>query len=236
MGRSAIFVAIVWGVAGSYIAIQIALEQGLDFVLVHPSWFGGFGLDSATRDSRTCTPDDRGGEGGGASITPDVRLTAWLLGMKVGRDAIARQYASVDPGTLAAGQKDIQMLAGMASVPAPLTFVPEHAVNANTSFIDYVENEANATARALATHHTAEACHLFKLGALWGYADMVRPALPGERSLFAAEIRHHADGVVPADLVAPMVATTAPDAKPEAIFRADAATTQRIAAYLSAPR
>jgi hypothetical protein len=233
VGRALLFVAVVWTVAGSYIAIQIALEQGLDFALSHPSESSDFALATATRTSLTCSVD-RGDNT--PTATPDDRLTAWMLGMKVGRDAIARQYSSVDPNTLSAGRKDIQTLANMAGVPAPSPFAPAHAVSANTDFLAYLESEANTTSRALARSHAPEACHLFKLAALWGYATMVRPALPGERNIFSAEIRHHADGLLPPELWNAMAQPTSSSASADAIFRGDAATTQRIIAYLSTPR
>src|SRR3954469_11092737 len=111
-----------------------------------------------------------------------------------------------------------------------------HAVNANTDFVAYIESEAMQTSHALAAAYAPEACRLFKLGALWGYASMVRPALPGERNIFSAEIRHHADGIVPGELWQGMMEPTSSAATADAIFRADAATTQKILDHLSAKR
>jgi hypothetical protein len=227
-----LFVAIVWAVASSYVAIQMVLQRGLGFVLAHPSWFGSVGLSAAARDSRTCSPD------GARTAEPaaDVDAVAWMLGLRVGRDAIARQYASVDADVLAAQWQDAAKLAAMAGVPAPSRFVPKHAVNANIEFVAYVESQENATARALATAHSGASCHLFKLGALWGYASMVRPALAGEHTLFSAEIRHHAQGLIPDELTRPMVDRPPAHTTADAIFRADSMTTQRITTLLSTPR
>ena len=88
--------------------------------------------------------------------------------------------------------EDVETLANTLGVPVPQPFVPRQLADANTEFIEFVESDANETARALARKHSSEACHLFKLGACWGYANAVRPFVPGERAIFAAEIRHHA--------------------------------------------
>ena len=230
-GRALLFVAVVWGVAGSFIAIQIVLEQSLDRVLAHPTAATDFALSTATRTSLTC----ESGRSGARSLTPEVRSTAWMLGLKTGRDAIARQYSSVNASTLAASRKEVEMFSSAAGVPVPSIFVAAHAVNANTDFIAYVESEAMQTARALAAAYAPEACRLFKLGALWGYASMVRPALPGERNIFSAEIRHHADGTIPTELWKAMIEPTSSSASADSIFRADAATTEKVTRYLRVP-
>ena len=138
-------------------------------------------------------------------------------------------------GTLSASRKDIETLSSMARVPLPSVFAPDHAVNANTDFIAYVESEAMLTSRAFATRYAPEACRLFELDALWGYASMVRPALPGERNIFSAEIRHHAEGMIPAELWMAMIKPTSSAVSADSIFRADAATSEKILRYLSAP-
>ena len=150
------------------------------------------------------------------------------------RYALARQHAWVDPSTLAQVLEEVETLAHMLSVPPPQPFVPRQIANANTEFIAFVES--SATSRALTSAHSPEACHLFKLGALWGYASMVRPSLPGERAIFAAEIRHHARGMLPEELWQPMIEGTKASASREEISRADAALTEGLTKYLGGQR
>jgi len=232
--RALLFVCVVWAVATSYVALQMVAQGALGFVVSHPALFGDVGLSAASRQSQTCS--------GAAAGAPDIAgaanapAVAWMLGLKLGRDAIARQYASVDRALLAAQLEDARKLAAAAGVPPPVPFVPQHAVEANTEFVAYVESDANATARAFTTRFSPEACHLFKLGALWGYASMVRPSLPGEPNIFSSEIRRHAEVVMPPDLWQPMLEPPPRDATAQSIFGADSATTERITKHLSAPR
>lgn len=100
-----------------------------------------------------------------------------------------------------------------------------------------LESNSNETARSLALKHSPEVCHLFKLGTLWGYASLVRPSLPGERAIFAAEIRHHAkSATLDGSLWQPMTESTKASATKEEIFRADAAVTEGLTLYLGGQR
>ena len=84
----------------------------------------------------------------------------------------------------------------------------KHVAAANTEFVAYVESDADATAGAFATRFSPDACRLFKLEALWGYASMARPSLPGEPDVFSSEVRRHARDVMPAELWQPMLEVT----------------------------
>lgn len=99
-GRVLLFVAIVWSVAGSFIAFEIAALGGMGFLLSKPEFAGNLALSNAARDSKTCTVE-AGANGTGGHTPAEVRVTAWLMGLNIGRDGIARQSASVDRNTLA---------------------------------------------------------------------------------------------------------------------------------------
>jgi hypothetical protein len=235
-GRVLLFVAIVWSVAGSFVAIEIATLGGMDFVLSKPDLVGNLALSNAARDSKTCTVEARA-SGAGSHTPAEVRVTAWLMGLNIGRDSIARQSASVDRDTLAEVMKDVETLASTLGVPPPEPFVPRQLADANTEFIKFVESDSNETARALARRHSPEACHLFKLGAFWGYANLVRPFLAGERPIFAAEIHHHARRIeLDAALWQPMTEGTKSSASGEEIFRSDIALTEALTTHLGSQR
>jgi hypothetical protein len=79
-----------------------------------------------------------------------------------------------------------------------------------------------------------QACELFKLGALWGYSEMIRPALPGERAVFAMEIRHHARRAeVPEPLWSPMMQRVPADAKSEDVIAQMTPLTNGVTTYLT---
>ncbi len=66
---------------------------------------------------------------------------------------------------------------------------------------------------------------------------MIRPVLPGERTVFEMEIRHHAMRAdVPASLWSPMLQVTAADAKREDIIKSTETLTDGVTAYLTGQR
>lgn len=231
-GRVFAFVAIVWLVAGSFIAFELTLVHMTGLLIANRAFSGDWALSAATRESKTCVagPAERAHE---APLASGVRLGAWLMGLKFGRDALARQYASVDRQALTQGQDDLAQFAQMLGVPHPPVFIPTHFADANTEFVRFVEADANQTARALALQHSPDACHLYKLGAFWGYASLVRPSLPGERSVFAAEIRHYAQrAALPLPLWEPMIERTPGNATELEIASATGALTQAMTQHL----
>lgn len=128
--------------------------------------------------------------------------------------------------------------AARLAVPSPEAFTPVQIANANIEFVAFVERGGAAeTARQLAAAHSPRACELFKLGAVWGYSEMVRPILPGERAVFGTEIRHYGRRAgVPESVWSPMLQVTAVDATREDIIESTQAATDTVTKYLaSAP-
>ena len=119
-------------------------------------------------------------------------MGAWLLGLSLGREALLRQHARGNVQVLDELGVGRSSLADRLGVPAPAVFRAEQMANANIEFVAFVEQDSGGTAHDLAATFSPQACELFKLGAFWGYSEMIRPALPGERAVFAMEIRHHA--------------------------------------------
>jgi hypothetical protein len=231
LGRAAAFAGIVWAVAGSFVALEIAARRGLDVLLARPDLAPSFALSRVTRESRTCAVQagERQAVPVRAPSPAAVQFNTWLMGLKVGRDALARQHGSVDRGVLAEARREIRSIALSLGVPPPGVFTPHRGAQATTEFVAFVEDDASGTARQLATGHSPRTCHLFKLGALWGYAALVRPSVPGERAIFGAEIRHHAlEAGLPPPLWTPMVERAPRGAPASQIAEASMALTQRV--------
>jgi hypothetical protein len=119
-------------------------------------------------------------------------------------------------------------------VPAPVSFVPEQIANANREFVAFVEADGRGTAHQLAVKHTPQACQVYKLGAVWGYSEVVRSALPGERAVFALEISHYAQRAgLPDSLWRPMMDPTPSEATTDELQAATAALTDGVTRYLA---
>jgi hypothetical protein len=104
------------------------------------------------------------------------------------------------------------------------SFVSQYQANANTGFMKSIEADAARAAGSVAAAHGEDACYLYKLGAYWGYAMMVRMALPGELSVFAVEINYYTRKAdLPAHLWQPVLDRTPSRATRDALV-ADTAT------------
>jgi hypothetical protein len=229
--RSLAFAGIVWAVAASFIAFEIALRRAADVMFSRPSLAPSFALSRATRESRSCAvgAGERAAVPASSPAATEVRVGAWLMGVKLGRDALARQYASVDREVLDRARAETEALGRALGVPVPAVFTPQHLAQANTEFVAFVEGDPSGTARQLAASHFPRVCHLYKLGALWGYASLVRPSLPGERAIFAPELRHHAlEAGLPPALWAPMIDAPPRRATASEIAEASMALTERV--------
>jgi hypothetical protein len=230
------FVAIVWGVATTFVAFEVVSLRGMDLVLSYPSVFGDIALSQAVTQSTSCVvrPGEERGQAPPTLSVSDGRTGAWLLGLGLGRDAVARQYAESNSpllGELAANSSE---LAGRLGVPPPSVFTPAQMANANTEFVAFVEQDAGTTAHRLAENLSPQACELFKMGAMWGYSEMVRPSLPGERAVFAMEIRYHAlRAGVPEPLWNPMLQRTPANARADEVIAQMTTLTGGVTAYLA---
>jgi hypothetical protein len=234
------FIAIVWGVAATFVAFEVVSLSATDLALSYPALFGDLLVSPTITESTSCT----GAAGGERPQLPtmtseaDARVGPWLLGLSLGRDAVFRQYAPSNRQVLEQLAKGRDDLAARLSVPSPEPFTPEQIVNANTEFVAFVEQGGAAeTARQLATTHSTRACELFKLGAVWGYSEMVRPFLPGERAVFGTAIRHYATRTdIPEPLWSPMLQVTAADATREDIIASTEMMTDGVTKYLADQR
>ena len=232
------FVSIVWAVAATFVAVEVVSLRGMDLASSYPALFSRIALSPTVTQSTTCVvnPSDARELPPQTFTVSEGRTGAWLLGLNLGRDAVFRQYAESDSPFLAELTAGSSELAGRLGVPAPAVFRSVQIANANTEFVAFVEEDAGAgeTAHRLAERLSPQACELFKLGALWGYSEMLRPALPGERAVFAMEIRYHAlRAGVPEPLWNPMLQRIPANSQAEQVLAEMATLTGGVTTYLA---
>ena len=233
-----VFVAIVWGVASTFVAFDMVQMRGADLIESYPAIFGDIALSPTVTQSTSCEvrPGDSQEQRAPVVDAGEARSGAWLLGLSLGRDALLRQYAGAKVQALDELGADRSALADRLGVPAPAVFRAEQMANANIEFRAVVEQDPGGTAHGLAVAFSPQACELFKVGAFWGYSEMVRPALPGDRAVFAMEIRHHAlRAGLPEPLWSPMLQRVPADAKFDDIVAQMTALTNGVTTYLTDP-
>jgi hypothetical protein len=232
----AAFVAITWGIATTFVAFEMVSLRGMDLALSYPAVFGNIALSRAVTQSTSCvaTAVDSGEIPPPAAAVSDGRTGAWLLGLNLGRDAVVRQITESNSPFLAQLAHGSSSLSTRLGVPSPRAFRFAQIANANTEFVAFVEQDAGETAHRLAERISPQACELFKLGAFWGYSEMVRPTLPGERAVFALEIRYHAlRANVPESFWNPMLQRTPANSKRDEVLAQTTALTEGVTSYLA---
>ena len=230
--RAAAFVAIVWGVAASYLAFEVAALRAMNLALAYPELFGRLVLSDTVSESTSCRTVLA--EGGGGQETAAARAHAFILGLAVGRQGAFAQRArsnaqAIDPFTV-----HVQEVANTVGVPSPGSFVPRRLADANREFIAWIEADGQGTARQLASRYAPQACYAYKLGAVWGYSEVVRMALPTHRAAFGVEIRHYARKIpAPEELWRPMLQPSSFPAGSAELESEMAAASARLVAFLS---
>jgi len=188
--HAALFVAIVWALAASFVAFELLSLSLTDAIVANPEQAGNLALSQATQQSTACKvgPDEAMGQAGPLAA-PEAKADAWMLGVHFGSDTQSG-VASSDR-TKAQSVSEVALLAERLAVPAPRPFSARQIANAHDEFVSHVEADAGGTAHRLAVRYSPEACQLFKLGAFWGYSMWIRVALPGTRSAMAIPINYY---------------------------------------------
>jgi hypothetical protein len=230
-------VAIVWVIAATFVAFELAAVSATSLVYMFPDVFGTLALSREVTESTTCVLTPRDESPARAEVVAPTTLTgSWLLGVGLGRDAVIRQVTS-NPDFLERSESAIQQFAHALGAPVPPLFIPRQSAGANREFVSFVEADARGTAHALAVRYSPRACELYKLGAVWGYSEMVRPSLRGERAVFALEIRHYAQRVgLPEPLWKPMLHPTPSEASGEQVIAQTEELTNSVTSHLMASR
>jgi hypothetical protein len=232
------FVVIVWGVATTFVAFENVALGGVELALAYPALFGNIALSGTVTESTSCdVSSGEATEGGSPAVSAgDARVGAWLLGLSFGREALLRQHVKGDVQVLDELATARNALAARLGAPGPSMFRAQRVATANPEFVAFVEDDRGGTAHRLAVTYSPRACELFKLGALWGYSEMIRPSLPGERAVHVLEIRYHARRAeVPEPLWSPMLQRVPADATADGIITATQALTSGVTTFLADP-
>src|SRR4051812_7772157 len=150
--RAATFVALVWGVAGSFVMFEVLALSGVDRLLPYGSAVGTLALPRVVQDSPVCRV---AGESGGTTrvASADARVGAWNLGVQTGVHSRASLFLTGgEPGDeqtrqwrlgirqmVDATDAEVERLAKALGVPRPVAFTPKDVVMANTEFVSFVE-------------------------------------------------------------------------------------------------
>jgi hypothetical protein len=233
--RAAAFVAIVWALAASFVAFEIAAVESMHLARAYPGVLGNLTLSRAVTRSTNCivAPGEAPPERPAGVTEPQAAGGAWSMGLRMGWEAQALQSSTVRPDTLQELRDTIGQFASLLAVPAPRSFVPVNVAEANTELVTFVEQDADGTAHRLALTYSPNVCRLYKLGVLWGSAGITRAYIPGQAPSYAGEIRHYAREIgLPEAVWQPMTRASGRDATMQALNEESQAITAMVTKYL----
>jgi hypothetical protein len=202
IGRFLIGVAIIWSIAGAFVALEIGLPELLGRAVEAGAVSDGMVMPGGLTPE---PPAHCGPSGAPAPNAPrETRYIAWRLGHQVGWSAgLANMDQSDEASARALAQW--QARAGDIGIPAPLVPRIRHAAKALGEFEAHIESDPQCTAARLSQTYGKRYGSTFKLGAYVGYATLFRMALPGA-AVFAPNIRHHGRSAgVPGELLQPLL-------------------------------
>ena len=209
--HAALFVAIVWALAASFVVFELLSLSIADAIVANPEQAGDLAVPRATLQSTACKvgPDEAAGQAGPLG-GPEARADAWMLGVHFGSDT--QSGAASRDRTTVQSVSEVELLAEKLAVPTPRPFSSRQIANAHDEFVSHVEADAGGTAHQLAVRYSPEACQLYKLGAFWGYAMWIRVGLPGTPSAMAIPINYYSRQVqLPEPLTTAMITPASAD-------------------------
>jgi hypothetical protein len=230
--RIAAFVAIVWGVAATFIGFEIVATSAFDFVAANP--LSDRFVTANLRASRSCVVEPELASQDAGQRTMPGRDGAFMLGVLVGRHAAFAPYATSNPGVIAPLVAAVEQAATELGIATPTPFAPRQVANANTEFGAWLEADDNRTTRQIAARYSPQACHAYKLGAVWGYREVMRLSLPSDTTAFGVEIRYYAGQIpVPEELWRSMLRPSALAAGSDELEAEGNAVTAAVLSFLS---
>lgn len=208
IGRFVIGVAIIWSIAGAFVALEIGLPALLGRAVQAGAVSDGMVIPGglSTESPAHCKPggSPRPDAPPAPSALGEARYLAWRLGEQVGWSAGLANVGRSDEAS-ARSLAEWQARAGEMGIPAPLVPPIRHAAKALGEFEAHIESDPQCTAARLSQTYGKPYGSTFKLGAYVGYATVFRMTLP-EAAVFAPNIRHHGTGAgVPRELLEPLL-------------------------------
>lgn len=208
IGRFVIGVAIIWSIAGAFVALEIGLPALLGRAVQAGAVSDGMVIPGglSTESPAHCKPGGtpRPDASPAPSVLGEARYLAWRLGEQVGWSAGLANVGRSDEAS-ARSLAELQARAGNMGIPPPLVPPIRHAAKALGEFEAHIESDPQCTAARFSQTYGKPYGSTFKLGAYVGYATVFRMTLP-EAAVFAPNIRHHGTGAgVPRELLEPLL-------------------------------
>ena len=192
--RGMLFLAIVWSIAGAFLALQVGTPWLVDNAL-KVGWIPEeLAMPGGVRTEGAAQCVDVGAESGvrtsgpiDPSILHQARYLTWRLGRDLGFAAAVAGTASDEQ--IQSLQRGLATLAEAIAVPAPLPPKIQHLANALHEFEVYLEQDPQCVAARLTSKYEPSFGYLYKFGAVIGHSIPFRVNNIG--AVFVPQIRRY---------------------------------------------
>lgn len=205
-GRALIFVAIVWSIAGAFLALNIGIPA-LFYKAVHSRWIpDSLVLPNAAKLSAHCPKENESSVKLDDAKLREVRYAAWQMGFELGYVTALANIGRLDVARRSESIEWLPNIARALNVPVPLLPEIGQSANALHEFAVHIETDPQCTAVGLSQHYGENERAIYKLSAYIGHSAASRIAVPEYGALFVPNIRHHAKSAnVPEKLLQPLL-------------------------------
>ena len=216
VGRALLFLAVVWSIAGAFLALQLGLPELLGLA-VSRGWVGAELVmpTPVTTDTASCSQDGAGltqwpsMSASDPDVMAELRYATWVLGQRLGF-AAGMVDAGLPPERLDPLLDEIATAARRLGLAPPRLPEIRSVANALHEFAVYVEADPECVAAGLTARYGPRLGHLYKFGAVIGHAIPYRAN--GIGAAFAPQIAVYGAGAgIPRDLWLPMTSESLED-------------------------
>jgi hypothetical protein len=210
VARGLWFVAIVWSIAGAFLALEFAGPELLSRS-IRAGWLPGelamptqerMPAAVVCRQQDVDTAEAATAEVEDARAMQQMRYASWMLGQKFGF-ATAMANAGIAGAEMAALREEVQRWAAMLRLPTPAAPQSQHILNQLSDFGDHLEADPQCIAARLTRRYGPRYGYLYKFGAVVGYGTPAR--VLNVNGAFALQIQLYGRNAgIPQELWLPM--------------------------------
>lgn len=190
--RALFFIAIVWSIAGAFLALHTGIPALVDRV-VKSGWIpDSLALPNAAKLSAHCSSGNEPRAKLDGEALRLIRHAAWRMGFEVGYGAGLASMGRLGAARRSQTSEWLTNTARNLNVPEPLLPAIGHSANALHEFAVHIETDPQCTAARLAQRYGEGESAIYKMSAYVGHSASSRAAFPEIGARFVPNIRHHA--------------------------------------------
>jgi hypothetical protein len=190
-----LFIAIVWSIALAFLILDTVTYRLIDWGYRSAIISDEYGMPTPSREAvATCAAHVQNSTGASSTAvtSQQARLVAWEMGTGFGFAVALERAGAIDGAKRQEAVNEIAPLAQVLNAPTPIPPPSGPSAGAIPEYGQFIEDDQACTSAFLGHRYGLPVSHLYKLGALTGFAVVYHTVCPQCGALFVPQIRHHA--------------------------------------------